>query len=317
LPRVPARCKLTGRCTELTMNLADHDLNLLVTLHALLTERNVTRAAKKLGLSQSTVSGALARLRIAFGDELLVRVGRNLELTPFAQRLLDPLEETLHGLEGLLSLKASFDPQREQRNFRIAARDYLAYLIMPPLTAELRGSAPEVVTSFSPLDAGSLQLLAEGRLDFVMLPGTYQHQFPTELMFEDRWVCAVWNEHPDVGDVLTEAQYLALEHLIFMPGPGKRLAARPNVSHTDLKRRAVATIESLALMPFLLRGTRMIALVPERMALRVQDIAGIRLLAPPHRLPPLRQVLCWNPRRSNDPSHQWMRQLIVKTARSL
>ncbi len=299
------------------MNLADHDLNLLVTLHALLTERNVTNAAKKLGLSQPAVSGALAKLRGSFGDELLVRVSRHLELTPFAQQLMDPLEQTLHGLEELLSLKSHFNPQREQRTFRIAARDYLAYLLIPPLTAALRGLAPDVVSSFSPLDAGSLQLLAEGRLDFVLLPETYQHQFPAELLFEDRWICAVSADHPDIGDTLSEEQYLSLEHLIFMPGPGKRVATRPNVSRTDLRRRAVASIESLALMPLLLRGTTMVTLVPERMAQSVQDVADIRLLAPPHRLPPIRQTICWNPRRSNDPSHTWMRELIIDMARTL
>ncbi len=299
------------------MKLEDYDLNLLVTLHKLLTERNVTRAARQLGLSQPAVSAALAKLRASFGDELLVRVGRQLELTPFGQQLLDPLEQVLFGMEELLSLKSQFNPQQEQRTFRIAARDYLAYLLLPPLTLALRRSAPDVVSAFSPLDAGSLQQLGEGRLDFILLPEGYQHQFPCEPLLEDRWVCAVDAAHPSVTDELSEAQYLTLEHLIFMPGPGKRIAARPNVSRTDLHRKAAASIESLALLPLMLKGTELIALIPERMGRSVADLAGIRLLEPPHRLPPIRQTICWNPRRSNDPSHSWMREMILDTAREI
>jgi LysR family transcriptional regulator, nod-box dependent transcriptional activator len=299
------------------MSLAKHDLNLLITLNALLSERNVTRAAKRLGLSQPAVSAALARLRDTFEDELLVRVGRNLEPTPLAQRLVTPLQQAISQIEDVLSTRNEFDPDTERRTFRIAARDYVTFLLMPELMRTLRASAPRISVSFSPLDAGSLTLLADNRIDFVVLPDGYQQQFPSEHLFDDHWVCAVWTGHPTVGETLSKEQYLSLEHLIFLPGPGKRVATRPNVTPTDMKRTAVAAVENIALMPFLLRGTLLVALLPERMAERVADLTEIRLLPPPHDVRPLRQTVCWNPRHSDDPAHRWMRERLVEVARSI
>jgi DNA-binding transcriptional LysR family regulator len=159
--------------------------------------------------------------------------------------------------------------------------------------------------------------LRDDRLDFVVLPEGYQSGLPADALFEDPWVCCVWDRHPGVGDELSLEQYLAMEHVIFMPGPGKRVASRPLVSATDLKRTAVASVESFALLPFLLRGTELVALVPERLAVRVAGMAEIRILKSPHAVRPVRQTLCWNPRRSNDGPHQWMRDLIVDSARQL
>ncbi len=299
------------------MNLAKYDLNLLVTLNALLAERSVTRAAKRLGLSQSTVSGSLAKLREMFDDELLVRVGRGSELTPFAQQIMEDVQQTVRGIEALLSTRRDFEPATERRTFRIAARDYLAFLLLPELIRRLKEEAPQIAVCFSPLDAGSLPLLGEDRLDFALLPEGYQDTFPARPLFEDRWVCGVWSGHPTVGETLSLDEYLSLDHVIFMPGPGNRVATRPLVSATDLNRRAVASVESFVLMPFLLRDTDLVALIPERLARQVEGMAEIRLLKPPHAIRPLRQTVCWNPRRSQDPSHQWMRDLIVETARGL
>lgn len=299
------------------MNLAKHDLNLLLTLHALLSERSVTRAAKRLGLSQPTVSGSLAKLREVFADELLVRVGRQSELTPFAQQLQEPLEETVRQVEELFRARSGFDPARERRTFRIAARDYVILLLMPALITRLREIAPDVAVCFSPLDGGSVELLGEGRLDFVLLPEGYQDSFPARALFEDRWICGVCARHPTVRDSLTLDEYLALDHLIFMPGPGKRVAPRPQVSPTDLNRRAVGSVESFALLPFLLQGTELVALMPERLGAHVARSAQIRLLEPPHRMRPILQTICWNPRRSREPANEWMCDLLVNTAGGL
>ncbi len=299
------------------MNLAKYDLNLLITLHALLLERNVTRAAKRLGVSQPAVSGALAKLRANFDDALLVRVGRQLELTPFAQQLLEPLEQTLSALEQVLARRETFEPATEKRSFRIACRDYLAFLLIPRLVTMLQAQAPGISVCFSPLDASALDMLASDKLDFLLLPQGYQQQFPAVPLFVEPWVCALWAQHPDVGDEISLAQYLQLDHLIFMPGPGKRVAARPMVSDTDVQRHALVSIESLALMPFLLANTTMVALVPKRMAEAAAHMADIKILQPPHQVAPIRQTLCWNPRRSNDPAHQWMQQQIIAAARQL
>lgn len=178
------------------------------------------------------------------------------------------------------------------------------------------GSAKRLGLS-QPAVSGSLELLADDRLDFVLLPAGYQETFPDRTLFEDRWVCGVWSGNAGVGDQLSLEQYLAMDHLIFMPGPGKRVSSRPLVTPTDRNRHAVATVESFALIPFLLRGSALVALLPERLARSVAPLADIRILEPPHQVRPILQTVCWNPRRSREPAHQWMCDVIVEVANEL
>ncbi len=125
------------------MNLRQFDLNLLVALDALLTERNVTRAGERLYLSQPAMSGILSRLRHAFNDELLVRVGRHLEPTAFAAQLAKPVRECVQQIEDLLSTQRMFSPETEARTFVIAASDYVVLLLLGPLVKRLDGARAE------------------------------------------------------------------------------------------------------------------------------------------------------------------------------
>src|SRR5919198_2534586 len=119
------------------MNLKSADLNLLVALDALLTERNVTRAAERLSLGQPATSAALRRLRRLFDDQLLVRRGRVMELTPLARTLVTPVREILQGIDGLLSIRPEFDPECDERSFSVMASDYVALILLRPLLARL------------------------------------------------------------------------------------------------------------------------------------------------------------------------------------
>src|SRR5437016_74829 len=133
------------------MNLRDFDLNLLVALDALLTERNVTRAGNYLNLSQSATSGALARLRDFFQDELLVPVGRRMVLTPLAEDLVKPVRDVLLQITGTIATKPRFDPARSDRHFSIAVSDYMTSVLMIDLLRDIKYQAPTVTFELRPV----------------------------------------------------------------------------------------------------------------------------------------------------------------------
>jgi DNA-binding transcriptional LysR family regulator len=300
------------------MNLRQFDLNLLVALDALLTERNVTRAGERLFLSQPAMSGTLSRLRHLFGDELLVRVGRHLEPTPFAAELAGPVHECVQQIEDLLNSRRPFVPETEQRSFRIASSDYVVSLLLGPLVGRLLERAPGVAVRFTSLESGVGERVATGNVDFAVLPTELEPTLPSLPLFEDTWVCVVSSSHPSVGDRLTIDEFLALPHLAFsIAGPGHGSVAEDHLAQMGYERRIAATTESLATAPFLVRGTPLATLVPKRLAERLREAADIRLVETPVALPPLREKLVWSPRFTDSAAHVWLRTELVEVAKRL
>jgi DNA-binding transcriptional LysR family regulator len=300
------------------MNLRQFDLNLLVALDVLLTERNVTRAGERLFLSQPAVSGILARLRHAFQDELLVRVGRNFELTAFAADLVDPVHDCVRQIEDLLNLRRPFEPESARWSFRIAASDYVVFLLLGPLLKGLTERAPHISTRFMALEPGAGERLAAGDLDFAVLPEEIEPSLPFVQLFEDSWVCAVWSGHPHAGNQFTLEEFLATPHLSFrLAGPDHGSIAESHLAQLGFELKIVASTESFATAPFLLRDTAFATLVPRRLGERLQPSADIRLIELPLDIPPLREKLIWNPRYTASPAHAWFRERLVEVAKGL
>jgi LysR family transcriptional regulator, nod-box dependent transcriptional activator len=300
------------------MNLRQFDLNLLLALDVLLKERNVTRAAKRLFMSQPAMSGMLARLRQAFDDELLVRVGRNLELTEFAAGIAGRVHQCVLELEELVDSKPSFSPATETRSFSIAASDYVVLLLFGPLMQRLTEAAPHISLHFVRLEVGAGERIAAGEIDFVILPAEFELPLPSIPLFEDGWVCAVWAGHSSIGDRLTIEEYLKHPHVSFnVSNPGHLSMADEYLSRHGHIQRIAASTGSFAAAPFLLRGTRLLATVPRRLGERMQEAADLRLLELPFEVPPLREQLAWNPRFTSNPAHAWMRSQIAEAAKSL
>ena len=300
------------------MNLRQFDLNLLVALDALLTERNVTRAGERLFLSQPAMSGILSRLRHLFGDELLVRVGRHLEPTPFAAELAGPVRECVRQIEDLLNSRRPFAPASEQRLFRIAASDYVVSLMLRPLVTRLTERAPGIAIRFVSLDLTVGDGVANGNIDFAVLPTELEPTLPSLPLFEDSWVCVVSSKHPTVGDRLTIEEFLTLPHLAFsLAGPGHGSVAENHLAQMGYERKVVASTESLATAPFLVQGTPLVTLVPKRLAERLQQAADIKLIEPPFALPPLLEKLVWSPRFTDSAAHVWIRTEVAELAKRL
>lgn len=295
------------------MNLRQFDLNLLVALDVLLEERNVTRAAERLHLSQPAMSRMLARLRHAFGDELLVRVGRNLEPTEFASSIAARVHDTVQELEKLLDASRPFEPKTDSRAFRISASDYAVLVLFGATMRRLAERAPRMAAHFVRLDVDVGERLASGEIDFAVLPAEFEASLPSVALFEDTWVCAAWAGHPSIGDRLTIEEFLKHPHLAFnITDPGHASVADEYLAREGHMRRIVASTESFTAAPFLLRGTPLLTILPRRLGERMREAAEIRLFELPFDVPPLREKLAWNPRFTTSPGHMWLREQLIR-----
>jgi LysR family transcriptional regulator, nod-box dependent transcriptional activator len=302
------------------MHLRRFDLNLLLALDALLREKNVTRAAERVFVSQPAMSVALSKLRGHFNDPLLVRVGRELELTPRGLALVEPVREMLIRAQAVLGTQPLFDLASAKRTFRIMIPDFVAVWLLPRVLPWLSRWAPGVQLHVENWSATGPVQLVHGDTDFVVALDSPQvlgiADFPDSLcratLQSQRWVCAAWSEHPELHDGITHEQFLNLPH-ICMRVPGDRqpideaIHRRLNIE-LDVR---VAT-DNVLQIPFLLPGTPLIALLPEMAARQLAGCLAIRLLDVPEGIMPDRRVdLFWHRRSEPDPGHAWMRSALL------
>jgi LysR family nod box-dependent transcriptional activator len=303
------------------VNLRNVDLNLLVILDALLRERNVSRAGDRIGLSQSAMSAALARLREVFHDPLLVRVGRDLALTRNAEDLIVPLKESLGKIEQILLRRPGFDPATDARTFAISASDYAGLVLLTPLVRMIANEAPNVTIHLLPRARDAARVLQTGQADIVIEPVELfgPNDYPTASLLSDRWLCAIDANHPDVkDDTLTEKQFLELPHLVYGIGDDRQLnLADQHLANAGVQRRIEVTVESFLLNPFLIEGTRLVSLVLERAAKRLIGTVDIKLLESPISVPDIHEAMYWHPRHATDPGHKWLREKLLNVVQQL
>jgi LysR family nod box-dependent transcriptional activator len=307
------------------MQLNRFDLNLLIALDALLQEKNVTRAAERLYLSQPAMSAALQKLRDYFNDPLLVRTGREMDLTPRAVSLIEPVRAALLRIQATLGTQASFDVATVSRSFTVVVTDHVVPRVMPRVLAQIMHEAPGVTCSVEELTHTSLSRLEYGDVDMCLLidnPRVFGlHDYPETLRTADlaplRWVCAVWKDHPTIGEELTEEQFISTPHLIGRP-PGNKTQALEMVRHLSKKSLDVrVSIAGFMELPFMLVGTPLIAIMPEAVAKQFAGFLPIKFFAPPHPVADSREILVWHKRNESDAGHAWLRSLFLTAARQL
>ncbi|MGW0583743.1 LysR family transcriptional regulator [Streptomyces sp. NPDC002920] len=300
------------------MGLGAIDLNLLVALEALLEEKNVTHAGVRLNTSQSAMSGSLARLRRHFNDELLIRVGREYELTPLAERLLPVVQASLHKAEEALSLTRQFDPGRSRQRFSVVMSDYVMTVFVEPLLRAIALEAPGVRIDFHPIVDGQLETETHLRChDLMIVPLGYQLPGVSEAVMHDRFVCLVDPGNPRVVD-----GRLGLRDLAEMP----HAACSIGKSHTPADRqletlgitpKVQVSTPGFSVLPFLVSGTDLVALVPERLARRYEGFARCAVVEPPFPDVPLVEAMYWHHNRHADPAHRWLRETVRRVGASL
>jgi DNA-binding transcriptional LysR family regulator len=303
------------------MNLRNVDLNLLVILDALLAERNVSRAAERIGLSQSAMSAALARLRDLFQDPLLIRVGRDLALTRNAEELIVPIRDALGRIEQTLVQRPGFDPRVDERTFSISASDYAGLVLLTPLMREITNEAPNVTVHLLPRSRDAVRVVQTNQADLVIEPVELfgATNFPSCRLMSDRWLCAFDANNPHIkGDSITQDQFMQLPHLVYGLGQDRQPnLADQHLSRIGIERRIEVTVESFLLAPFLIQGTPLITLVLERAAKGLVDKANIRTVEPPFDVPDIHEAMYWHPRHTTDHGHRWLRERLRTVAAKL
>jgi LysR family transcriptional regulator, nod-box dependent transcriptional activator len=303
------------------MSLTGVDLNLLVALDALLTEGSVSRAADRLGLSQPGMSNTLARLRKLFGDPLFVRQGLALVPTPRAEELRQPVREALSIIARAVDGRRGFDPATDRATFTVSCSDYSVLMLIGPLVRRLAATAPGLTIQVVPRAPDAVRLLRDGDVDLVIEPVEIMPPdvaLPRLRLFADRWLCCVWEDTTEVGDEMTVETYLRLGHLVYSGLRGHPVSlVDMHLAEAKVPRRIEFTVESFLLAPFLLQGTDLVAVVPERAAGHLRRTAAVRFLEPPLPLPSITEMLWWNPRQTTDPAHAWLRHRIGEIAAEL
>jgi len=296
------------------MDVGGLDLNLLVALDALLSERSVTRAAHRVGLSQPGMSNALARLRAQFGDPLLVRQGATLVPTSRAEALAGPVRSALELIGAAIEPATGFDPGTDRRSFRLSCSDYTVLMLIGPLVRSLETQAPGLTVEVLPRMADAGRALSSGAIDLVIEPAEIMGRtdLPATRLWHDHWMCCVWDGNPRVGKQMTLDIFTSLGHLIYSMGGGGQPVALPDLalSRLGISRRIELSVESFLLAPFLLQETELVTLVPARAEGFLRRIGEIRLLEPPVEIPEFVEMLWWHPRANADPAHAWLRTRI-------
>jgi DNA-binding transcriptional LysR family regulator len=296
-----------------TVTLAGLDMNLVVALQALLAERNVTRAGQRIGLSQPATSAALARLRRHFGDELLARKGAGYELTALGAVLLDRTEVACDMLERVFGSQPRFDPEREDREFVILASDYAVTVFGAELAREISARAPQARITFRQPSQAHIDNPAGhlSTVDGLLMPHGIVAGLPAVELFSDRWVCAVAEDNPEVGESITLSQLATLPWAAYQHAHAASVTRQ--LSMLGIEPRIQVLADSFQLLPCLIAGTRRVAMMHELLAARLglgaAPGSGIRLLDCPFDAIPVKEALWWHPVHTHDAGHVWLREM--------
>ncbi|MFH8252708.1 LysR family transcriptional regulator [Microbacterium sp. B2969] len=294
------------------------DLNLLISLNALLEERSVSRAAARLHLSQPTLSTALARLRAHFGDELLARTGNTYRLTPLAEELLESTSHALSYTDRVFDTRPQFIPEVAQREFTLVMSDAQLPIFGRVLAELVTREAPEVRLRFEHSTARLIQPGLEWLrdIDALVLPQGILADAPSVDLYRDRWVCVVSATDPDRGP-LTLAEMNGRRWVTPYHPRMPVLSALHRMRQAGIQPHAAISTEDFLAVPHLVAGTDRVGLMPERVARLAADRSGVTIVEAPFELGMLVEAMWWHPVHERDPGHRWLRQTAVRAAQSL
>jgi DNA-binding transcriptional LysR family regulator len=290
------------------------DLSLLLTLDALLQESNVTRAARRLGLSTPAVSHALARIRERLGDDLLVRTGRSMRLTPRGEELRPLVRSLVEDAGRVLASTRPFEPRALARTFTITATDHALLVFSPIVDRIVRQEAPGVTLRYLPSIADDWVMLRDGTVDLsVCLPGSFPPEFRLSPLLTERFVCVGRAGHPALARRLTLESWLALEHVVVAP------LGRPSVVDQILaeqghERRIRLAVPYFAAALHLVAESDDVLTVSETAVNAVRARLPLRVVEAPVALPTYPVSLLWHPRLDNEPANAWLRSVFTRAA---
>lgn len=296
-----------------------YDLNLLPTFIALMEERNVTRAAERLGMTQPALSNALNRLRVMLRDPLFIRERYGMQPTEKAQELAPVIAAALATLDDIVLGQQDFDPAQANRLFTIAPNSYVEYVLMPAVVTRLREQAPGIKLRLMPFGtdlaetgvvSGSTAMVI-GRITDPPDNLVVQH------IMDDGLACVVRADHPTIGDSLSREQYEALKHVNMLPPGRLRAGLFQALQKQALKREVAVSVTHFLAVPELVAVTDYCSTLPRLICRQLARDKRLKVMPAPADLGTFPVEMAWHVRYRHDPAHRWLRGLVADVAREI
>lgn len=297
------------------------DLNLLVAFDALMNERNVTRAAARVGVSQPAMSAALSRLRTLLGDPLFQRGADGLLPTPRARDLALPIAEALRHIEAAMVSRPEFQPEKASVTFKLGLQDYPTVVLLPALLEALEKTTPGIVLNvfaFNDRNA-AVDLLDAGIIDAAIgvPPADADGRILTQPLLRDEFVSIVSGDHAAAGHAMDMKTYLDLQHVLVSPEGQLHGLVDQALAQQGLKRKLALTLPQIFAVPAVVARTNMTATILGRVAQHAQASHRLALFAPPLALPEIVFHLIWHRRSDSHPAQRWFREFIARQSAAL
>lgn len=301
------------------MRLNRLDLNQLVALDALLSERNVSRAAERVNLSQPAMSATLARLREYFGDPLLRQVGRRMQPTAFAEGLMTSVRDVLLQAQAITQRRPEEDPARIERNITVVASDYVTTVLLAPALARAAREAPGIRFEVRPVVGNLAEELDRGDVDLVIAAREgMAAAHPSEPLFRESFSCIVCRDNTQVGRRLGIQQFLALRHAATVWGRGQlHTMDQRAVDRAGLQRTVDVWVPAFTMLPAFVVGTDRVATLQSTLARQLASQWPVRVLRCPITIPDVHGDMQWHRYQDGDAALRWFRALLHATAASL
>jgi DNA-binding transcriptional LysR family regulator len=301
------------------MNLRSVDLNLLCVFDAIFVEGNLTRAARRLAISQPAMSNALARLRSTLGDPLFTRTATGMTPTPRARMLAAPIRQALDLIQNAVTPPTAFDFRSSARRFTVAVEDYGEAVIIPRVVDWLCRVAPSLRLDVRPNEGASLrEALLEGAVELGISYFRFKsREFRNCMLMEDSVASMVRQDHPTVGDSLSLDQYLALSHVILMPRTSRLPVIDRALAELGLERIITLEVPHFLSMPLIVKNTNLICSLPRRMANVYAENFRLRILKTPVEFPAIPVYMSWHQSVDGDAGHAWLRDSIRELCQRL
>lgn len=292
------------------------DLNLLVALDALLTEKSVSLAADRLCLSQSATSSALGRLREYFGDELLMVKGRHMILTARAEELIEPVRAVLEQIRSTIAIAPAFDPATADRQVRIMASDYTTQVLLAEALAQLEEDAPNMRFEIQPMSTNPIEAVERGYIDLLItIDFAVSADHPSQVLFEDDYVVVGDASNPAMQGEMTRERYFELGHVTARFGRAQMPAFEEWFTRRQKQQRRIEVVApSFLSLPGLVLGTNRIVTMHRRLAQQVVQTFPLVMRELPFAIPPIREVVQWHLTNNNDKALRWVVERLEAVA---
>lgn len=295
------------------------DLNLLISLDALLTERSVTRAAERLHLSQPALSASLSRLRTHFNDPILARRGNSYELTPFAVRLTDHTATALEAARRVFEAQAAWDPEQSTREFSIYGSDYAFATLGREVSRLASLRAPGVRLRFQMHNPLIVEEAATRlrQADALLIPHGFLNDLPYTDLWHDRWVGIRSSDDPRVTEPVTMEDLAERPWVLTWHAREAFTSAQRQVQQLGIEQRIEVVVESFLALGHFVEGTDRFGIVHESLASSLEGSAKVARFELPFEATPVLNAMWWHPIHERDPEHAWLRELFVEAAATL